>query len=152
MGLSDRGWGPWSTPGWRPAFWSGAVGLGRRGGPRWFGAPTPVHCRPTGGAWCEKDAGSGSEPPLRPSEWAQAMESSVAWRRWDAFDSLLAVLAAHVGASVAACLVAGRVARRAGRRRLPGSFPTTRCDGGYSRRPGPHRESPSCDTTLSGDS
>src|SRR5438094_7393586 len=45
-----------------------------------------------------------------------------------------------------------RVARRAGGRRLPGSFPATRCDGGYSRRPGPHRESPSCDTTLSGDS
>src|SRR2546422_5959455 len=48
-----------------------------------------------------------------------------------------------VGASVAACLAAGRVARRAGGRRLPGSFPATRCDGGYSRRPGPHRESPS---------
>src|SRR5437667_8531729 len=47
---------------------------------------------------------------------------------------------------------ADKVAQLGGECRPLEFSPATHCDGGYSRRPVRHKESPSCDTALSGDS
>jgi len=60
----------------------------------------------------------------------------------ECFRLLLAVLAALAGARVAVCPVVGRGARPDGARPPPGSFPATRHDDAYRRRPVRHRESP----------
>src|SRR5438552_9311971 len=67
-------------------------------------------------------------------------------------DSPPAVRAGLAGASAAACPVADKVAQLGGECRPLEFSPATHCDGGYSRRPVRHKESPSCDTALSGDS
>jgi hypothetical protein len=57
------------------------------------------------------------------------------------FGSLLAQVLQHVQLLI-------KVARLVGECRSPEFFPATHCDGGYSRRPVRHKESPSCDESF----
>ena len=76
-------------------------------------------------------------------------DRSLFWGRWESSGWAWAPM---VAATASGCPAVGKDVQLAGVLRHAESFPTTGLDGGYSRRLFPHKESPSCDTALSGDS